>query len=171
MYHLIRVRLTHVNAASQLNSIYPCGPINSAGNADIEDGRLYVEGFDVQIYDPYEDSGRTNPADLYLYFPDKQRQTEYVEVDPKTKAAKFAYAIQLVGDSQLDVEFYDANTFFDRYMGGVKMEVGADVEKGACVCMRKAISQNYTTGIVIYSDDDTLRMNEQMKALKVYCRK
>ncbi|WP_258873745.1 hypothetical protein [Priestia megaterium] len=41
--------------------------------------------------------------------------------------------------------------------------------------MRKAISRNYTTGIVIYSDDDTLRMNEQMKALKVcakvYCRK
>ena len=31
-------------------------------------------------------------------------------------------------------------------------------------------AQIYTTGTVIYSEDDTLRMNEQMKALKMYAK-
>ncbi|MCU7712603.1 hypothetical protein OD999_25960 [Priestia megaterium] len=31
-------------------------------------------------------------------------------------------------------------------------------------------AQLYTTGTVIYSEDDTLRMNEQMKALKMYAK-
>lgn len=79
-------------------------------------------------------------------------------------------------ESDIDIGFYVKDKKIDKY------EIFMLAQKLAALLKREVDlvniaeastvfqAQIYTTGTVIYSDDDKLRMNEQMKALKMYAK-
>ncbi|MDR7247125.1 type VII toxin-antitoxin system MntA family adenylyltransferase antitoxin [Priestia megaterium] len=79
-------------------------------------------------------------------------------------------------ESDIDIAFYVKDKKLDKYeifmlaqelAGLLKREVDlVNIAEASTVFQ----AQIYTAGTVIYSDDDTLRMNEQMKALKMYAK-
>ncbi|RDZ11789.1 nucleotidyltransferase domain-containing protein [Priestia megaterium] len=79
-------------------------------------------------------------------------------------------------ESDIDIAFYVKDKKLDKYeIFMLAQELAALLKREVdLVNIAEASTvfqaQIYTTGIVIYSDDDTLRMNEQMKALKMYAK-
>jgi predicted nucleotidyltransferase len=79
-------------------------------------------------------------------------------------------------ESDIDIAFYVKDKKLDKYevfmlaqdlAALLKREVDlVNIAEASTVFQ----AQIYTTGEVIYSGDDTLRMNEQMKALKMYAK-
>jgi predicted nucleotidyltransferase len=79
-------------------------------------------------------------------------------------------------ESDIDIGFYAKDKKIDKYeIFMLAQELAALLKREVdLVNIAEASTvfqaQIYTTGTVIYSDDDTLRMNEQMKALKMYAK-
>ncbi|MCM3773755.1 MULTISPECIES: type VII toxin-antitoxin system MntA family adenylyltransferase antitoxin [Priestia] len=79
-------------------------------------------------------------------------------------------------ESDIDIAFYVKDKKLDKYevfmlaqdlAALLKREVDlVNIAEASTVFQ----AQIYTTGEIIYSGDDTLRMNEQMKALKMYAK-
>lgn len=79
-------------------------------------------------------------------------------------------------ESDIDIGFYAKNKKIDKYeIFMLAQELAALLKREVdLVNIAEASTvfqaQIYTTGTVIYSEDDTLRMNEQMKSLKMYAK-
>ncbi|MHC8965708.1 type VII toxin-antitoxin system MntA family adenylyltransferase antitoxin [Priestia aryabhattai] len=79
-------------------------------------------------------------------------------------------------ESDIDIGFYVKDKKLDKYEVFMLAQELATLLKREVDLVNIAEAstvfqaQIYTTGEVIYSGDDTLRMNEQMKALKMYAK-
>ena len=125
---------------------YPCEPISpTAYIRHIDDGKLYVEQFEVELNDPFESYEVSNVVDLYLYFPENENQrTQYIEVEDQVGIAEFFYPIQLINQKKLKIFFYDEDTIYDRYIGLIEMNIdGSSIQRGSCMCMEKIIWEKW----------------------------